>query len=73
MYTGMNWDVETETLAQKHPFCVSAYKCHHKPADEGSGPHILPENGAAICLQICLGKYNEDLLALCLSIHYLGI
>lgn len=34
---------------------------------------ILPENGAAIYLQICLGKYNKGLLALCLSIHHLGI
>ena len=37
---GMHWHAETETLAHKHPFWVPAYKCHHKPADEGFVQHI---------------------------------
>lgn len=39
-YVGMHWDVETETLANEHPFCVPAYKRHRKPADRGLVQHV---------------------------------
>lgn len=39
-YVWMHWDVETETLANEHPFCVPAYKRHRKPADRGLVQHV---------------------------------